>query len=290
MKIALCLSGETRSFNSRSKHGPQEFYRKLKMTYPNIDVFGHTWLHCEEPKSDTFEFKQLLIEDQQIIDDWVSEDFINRAFSNRMGWNKQHVLSNMTPAQFVAGSLQRSRYAYGQVFSAYHCFALVPASVYDIVIRYRWDLDCVCNNPNVNFGNIPELDFFKYTVIAAMDKLLQRENIPAFVTTSNLHLYGGSPMSAHIEDTFYMFNRAGHLALGCDSDNRKSTVEDMLRIIFENAYANEKSSAHSLWGNCIFSHRYNNHTLQGMVELPNMFYLHRDHTARSHLHEPVINE
>jgi hypothetical protein len=286
MKIALCLSGETRMFNdfdNSPSEGPQHFYKMLKNFYPDIDVYGHTWSHCDIPVTTAFEFKQLLIEDQKIIDDWVSEDFVNRAFSNRMQWNKQHVLRDQTPDSFVAESLRRSRYAYGQLFSAYHCFALVNQE-YDIVIRYRWDLGCMSYADRVNFSNMDEVEFFKHTVVSEIERLMARQHqqaqIPTVITSTNCVIFSGNPPAIQIEDTFYMFNRMSYSALSFDSDNRPTTIEQLLAVIFETTWGNEKPSAHTLWANCLFSHR-----LELQMTLPNMFWLHRN-VDKQHLYDP----
>lgn len=291
MKIALCLSGETRMFNEFNdaslELGPQEFYRKLQQHNPDwtVDVYGHTWTHCETPVTDVFQFKQLVIEDQKLIDDWVKEDFINRAFSNKIDFNPKNKLSDMTPDAWVDKLLDRSRWAYGQHFSAYHCFALLPKNEYDIIIRYRWDLNFhPFFNPSgsqiSNFGASSAMDFFSKSIGRSIENLISPKHYgiePAAVITNNMYVHGGQPCGIQMDDTFFMFNRKAFEVIGKGNDGHDTIFENHLTCVFRNIAENEKHSAHSLWGDLLFSHR---HNTRGLIifhpDLPNIMSLYRN--------------
>lgn len=265
MKIAVCLSGETRMFNQilEVRRSPADFIDELKKFFPQVDVYGHTWTHCEEPVTDRFQFSALMIEDQSSIDDWVKEDFVNRTYSNRMLWNQQTKLSAMSPEEYVEKNLDRSRKAYGQVFSGFRCFEMVPVNQYDVVIRYRWDLEHVGDTEN-----------FERTIVNRINWLCEKQSqgYPFGVGTSNSWIGSGHPPTITMEDTFFMLNAHGHEYLV------NTTIQEKLETVFEQAWGNEKSEAHSLWTDCIFTPVKNNDTVHRIsfnLQLPNMFNLIR---------------
>ena len=270
MKIAVCLSGETRNFNrvlEMDRRGPLNFINELKKFYPDVDIFGHTWKHCEKPNESIVKFEKLLIQDQSMIDDWVKEDFLNRAYSNRDGWNKQNRLSEMSPEEFVKIHLERSRAAYGQVFSAFKCFREVPLDRYDVIIRYRWDLE-----------HKGDTDYFENTIIDRIGWLLRRtdQGITAGMGSSNTTLYTANPPMMTMEDTFFMLNTAGH------SYVKSVPIEHRLDVIFESNWGNEKSEAHTLWTSALFTpvpsrnpKDPRDQEITFALHLPNMFQLIR---------------
>lgn len=268
MKIAVCISGETRNFNrvlGMSDHrGPMDFVNELRKFFPTVDVYGHTWAHCELPKQDPVKFTKLQVDDQSMIDDWVSGDFLNRAYSNRDMWNPQNKLSSLGPQKFVDIHLQRSRAAYGQVFSAFRCFELVPRGHYDVVIRYRWDLE-----------HLGDTDHFEKTVVDRIHWLSRRtaQDVAAGMSTCNTTVYTGNPLAITLEDTFFMVNTRGHEYLLADS------IEHRLSVIFEGAWGGEKSEAHTLWNLVIFTQMQHKVKPQDKImfalHLPNMFMLIR---------------
>lgn len=291
MKIALCLSGESRMFNEFNdaslERGPQEFYRKLQQYNPDwtVDVYGHTWTHCELPVTDVFQFKQLIIEDQKLIDDWVKEDFLNRAFSNKIDFNPKYKLSEMSLSAWVDKLLDRSRWAYGQHFSAYHCFALLPKNEYDIVIRYRWDLSfeprfIPDGNELGSWGATSSIDFFKKSIGKSIENLISPKHYgiePAAIITNNMYVHGGQPNGIQMDDTFFMFNRKAFAVINKGQHGQDTTFEDHLAHVFSQTHENEKHSAHSLWGDLLFSHRHNTY---GLIifhpDIPNTMLLHRN--------------
>ena len=55
MKIAFCISGETREHNKF--YGPDSMITYLMELGHTVDVFGHTWDHSEVPNSSLYNFK-----------------------------------------------------------------------------------------------------------------------------------------------------------------------------------------------------------------------------------------
>ena len=58
MKIALCISGETREYNKY--HGPDTLITLLLDLGHTVDIFAHTWEHCERPVKLLYPIKKLI--------------------------------------------------------------------------------------------------------------------------------------------------------------------------------------------------------------------------------------
>lgn len=228
MKIAICVSGETRDFNKilkdTSHRSVLDFAEDLRKFNTQVDVYAHTWAHCEYPdRSDMI--KSLSIDDQSIIDNWVSGDFLNRAFP-------------IPNAGSFHDYLLASRKAYGQVFSGFRCFGLVPVNEYDVVIRFRWDLECV-----------GDLEFIEKVFLPIAKQLaITDKDVTRGVGTSDIIIESSQHQTRTvIQDSFFMLNSRGHDYITAQS------IEDKLEDIFRDYPGNEKTTTHNLWFDCIFT-------------------------------------
>ena len=151
MKIAICISGETRGFNWESddnSHLPegyelQNFINLLEEKYPGVDVhiYAHTWDHCKLPNKDLFNYKKLEVTSQKEIVDWVSERFCRRAYQNRMDFDKRVTLKELGPEAYVNTVLETSKNNYAQLWGAFKAYNLLRdvSEEYHAVVRWRWD-------------------------------------------------------------------------------------------------------------------------------------------------------
>lgn len=280
LKVAVCISGETRNYNQdlsdETQRGPMDFVeelRKFPEFFDTVDVFGHTWSHCERPANHQT-FKDFFQQDQSVIDDWVKGDFRNRCYtdSGEGNFNSYNVLTYMSSDDYISAYLMQSRRVYGQTWGASVCFDMVPLREYDIVIRYRWDL-----------GHTGNTDQFKNTVIDRILWLCSSDvvNEPSAMSTSNFELKGGYnwPPDPHIEDTFFILNKLGH-EMFCHV-----TIENKIeRMIDSRLGATQLPSAHSLWREILFPDyasckkrfEIETTTFKMYMHLPNMFNISSD--------------
>lgn len=282
MKIAVCVSGETRNYNqelqTKNHRGPTEFVeelRKFPEFFDTVDIFGHTWAHCERPVN-YGEFKEFKQQDQSIIDDWVKGDFRNRSYtdSGEGNFNSYNVLANMSSDDYINAFLMQSRRIYGQTWGASVCFDMVPLNEYDIVIRYRWDLE-----------HQGDTNHFKNTVVDRILWLCSGDIVdtPSAMSTNNFELHGGYhwPPNPHIEDTFFIFNKLGH-EMFCHVDIRHK----LERMIDGRHGATQLPSAHSLWREILFPDfsscekrfEIGNTNFNMYMHLPNMFFISSDNS------------
>lgn len=279
MKIAVCLSGETRNYNQDladpHARGPMDFVHELQKHFDTVDVFGHTWQHCEIPSNHT-DFKKFKQQDQQVIADWVTQDFVNRVYTDggEGNFNSYNKLNDLGPDKFIESYLEKSKAIYGQTWSASECFDLVPLNEYDIVVRYRWDL-----------RHEGDSKFFKDTVVNRIlwicGKFFDHNNdTPLMVSTCNGHVSTGWPQpEAHIEDTFFILSGQAHCVV-C----QVAIADKLDQIIEKNMGRMHMPAHHSLWRSVLFTQfdsdyrRYpvDNDVLQMHLTLPNMFNISSD--------------
>lgn len=186
MKIALCISGETRHYNKY--FGPEVFITWLMSHGHSVDVFGHTWTHCDVPSSsDIIRFKELLIEDQDtVISNWVLEN------PEKRGW----------PGDFKdqAEMLNKTKAKCGQHVGGIKSLQMPNTEDYDVFIRWRWDL--TINNDVLN-GKMYMLDDLWLPKL----EFTRTRSEPVGITSCLSWLTAEYPS---IEDTHYIFNKSAH--------------------------------------------------------------------------------
>jgi len=202
MKIALCISGETREYNQYL--GPTSFINYLRSKGAEVDIYGHTWKHCGVPdESDTIKFKKLVIEDQKVIDDWVDLNPMKN------GWDTEkepHVSSD----EWFREVYHNTRVKIGQHIGGFNCLRMPDPDEYDIVIRWRWDLGLMGSDDlQHRQGNglflIPEHEqYLLDTIFYPKLEWASTRQQPFALTSSESYLAQYGPC---LEDTHYVFNK-----------------------------------------------------------------------------------
>ena len=190
LKIAFCISGETREYNSF--FAPDTMITHLMEMGHTVDIFGHTWAHCEKPQTDIFNFKRLHIDDQEkVIGDWVSGNAELRSWSEHDSNVLQH--------------LDVTRAKIGQHVSGIKCLQFPETDDYDVFYRWRWDLGILPEK--LEFRESSEYDqmineFNKWT-----DWIGTHNRFAACITDNTgwlgRHWWG-------IQDTHFMLNKLSH--------------------------------------------------------------------------------
>lgn len=250
MKIAICISGETRGFNWESddnSHLPegyelQNFINLVKEQYPGVDchIYAHTWDHCKLPNKDLFDYRKLEVTSQQEIVDWVSDRFCRRAYQNRMEFDKRVTLTELGPEAYVNTLLEVSKNKYAQQWGAFKAYNLLQdvRDQYDLVIRWRWDNGI----PENNMHMMPK--FWE-----AWETILQEANSDnGFTLFQSMTFYTFvTPGILAPEDIFFVHNEeASHIL-------RKIDFPNMMDNIIYQQLGPEKYADHTLWG-MIFEH------------------------------------
>lgn len=226
MKVAVCISGQTRDFNKNK----EIILNDLESLFGDheYDLYGHTWSDCEKP-DDMSIFKVFAQTDQNIISDWVKEDI--QTFGTFYDWNDMpeyvEILNKDTGyLQFIC---DRSKGRLGQTLSAHECFKLVPHNSYDIIVRYRWDI--LINYDIYMYGSDRVLSDFKI----AIEHFLSSGCDIAVPT--HLRFCYGSTGNITVPDLFFVMTKSCH-SIVVDADIKK-----IYRKINQN-----NLSSHSLWG------------------------------------------
>lgn len=148
MRIAVVFSGEPRTFNTKTA----EYWLRWKEaieSVSNIELcfYGHTWDHCTEeeaPNTNILPLKNIWIESESIISDWICKDFSNRHFKNQEDKIDIEIdpKDNKTKIEFIDNALLHSLVKWGQFVSTWISFSKIPKEEYqnfDGFIRARWD-------------------------------------------------------------------------------------------------------------------------------------------------------
>jgi hypothetical protein len=218
MKIAFCISGETREHNKF--YGPDSMITYLMELGHTVDVFGHTWDHCEAPKSSLYNFKLLQIDNQhKLISDWTNVDLINRAW-----FAESTEVSNG-----VIQSLDITNAKIGQHVSGWKCLQMPHTDQYDVFYRWRWDL-------TLDRGSLEnERYMIDKTLIPWLDYAKTNNKIPIVITDN----CGWISRNISIQDQHFFLNKLTH--------------QNIKQIPWETAISNvwhrnnQKCSYHMLW-------------------------------------------
>jgi len=129
--IAICVSGEVRTWFQSGKKTLEYFISRLKSRGHDVTVYGHTWKHCEIEKPDFFQ--SLIIDDQQKLYDYISEDKVTRVVYSA---DSRTNYSNHTAD--ISLHISNTTAILGQLFGFHRVMRSAPVG-HDIYIRWRWD-------------------------------------------------------------------------------------------------------------------------------------------------------
>jgi hypothetical protein len=221
MKIAICISGQTRDWHDYPSKNLAYFISTLEAAGHEVDVFGHTWSHCIPPSEEHVKFKKLIIDDQVIIDDWVKQDWANRLTLNDTLCDLFNYDTydqgafDMTTLEYdnlsddhINKILQYCRAGYGQHVSGWKSFQLADDG-YDMYLRWRWDLVFTKDN------SIASSDQYRYLIdywAPYLQDIITSFHSVSYSSTDNINiLFGGNTIihnaySACVDDIFFGFS------------------------------------------------------------------------------------
>ena len=254
MKIALCISGETREYNTF--FGPEVFVEYLRSKGCTVDIYGHTWKHCVEPsQTSVIKFKELLIEDQAIIDRWVDEN------PNAHGWDTPRP-DNMQADEWFGRLYHNTRVKVGQHIGGFTCLKMPEFNAYDLCIRWRWEL-------GINLKTHWQQAAMENQFYPSLEWVSTRANDAVCTTSCESYIanYGSA-----LDDTHYAFNRLAMLGI------KNLNVNE--RIVQQ--WGGGKISYHTLW-NRLLVHGCN---MRIYTNLPNITYFTK---SSQHKHDPIYN-
>ena len=183
MKIAICFTGETRTY---SKATFESWERLMKHIGAEYDFFGSTWDHCDLPYNyQDFKSFEVINQDSYINDDIISND----KFFDLVYTNDNPLFKEMFIKYGVDFLKYANRCAYGQLYSSYHAIKQVPPDDYSLIIKIRWDTRCVTDPINY--------DHFREQL-----HTIQQLNLPTYGFT-NIH----EPDKQFINDIVIVFNQ-----------------------------------------------------------------------------------
>lgn len=181
MKVAICYSGETRSFNQVGKYDLKKLIEAFNDFGHDVDCYGVHWDDCEYPDQDVVEFKEIKTISQQIIRDWVEADLPGRAIvNNAYAYNRFSDMYNLDFNKIPHDELVYSTFtSLGQVIGGWLSLQM-PKDTYDLYIRWRWD-GCLSLEPNKaydsyakGFGRNIIMQHLLYLCIAKFEDLANR--------------------------------------------------------------------------------------------------------------------
>lgn len=171
LKIAICVSGETRMFRD-PEIAPETFEKDLYAFKKilndlghEVDLYGHTWKHCNTTHINGNDFKRIKVQDQAVIDHWIKKNiFLRSPLILEQTLNPMHADDD----GFIEEHVKNGRRTYGQIWSAFEAFDLVTdEDEYDVVVRWRWDLGLW----RPNEYNIKQLNYILYKIAHYPGKL-----------------------------------------------------------------------------------------------------------------------
>lgn len=160
-KIAVCLSGDNLTWNTSSKN---QLYDFLNL-FPEhqIDFYGHCWDNYDIPNDDVFKFKSLIVESKTIIDDWVREDFITRAFHDPREMKPKVKNDDAGYIRFISDAISLTTKNYSQPISALTCFNIPNIDNYDALVSVSW---------NCTFSNLDN-EYVRKQVISVFNRAIE---------------------------------------------------------------------------------------------------------------------
>ena len=158
LKIAICVSGQTRHFNDDPLY--TEDFNKILSLFDeyDYDLFGHTWADHKDPHDEVLSrFKEYRSDPQSIIWDEITGPGSIGNGQDSMHWkyflpftdkwmehtDYRDMLNGTSDTSFIDFAKDRIYGAIGQVWSAHESFLLTKnhfaTNNYEFVVKIRWD-------------------------------------------------------------------------------------------------------------------------------------------------------
>lgn len=218
MKIALCVSGETRTYSDTNNSILKlaEFFRKHGH---EVDIYGYHWDHCEYP--DTTGFKKVETGSQDDIRDWVREDMftrVNITYRNQT-YDEPNYFSllkenkHLSTEEFYDLLVEHSVPAYAQSVGGWRCFKLTENEDYDFYFRLRWDSTFLISHHHDSYLDDECLDnaelFYNLKILEDSSDAPDIKPLPhVFFTWAKIMYYPSGGIYVLINDCFFVLNRS----------------------------------------------------------------------------------
>lgn len=265
-KIAICVSGQTRHFNTDPQY-TQDFNNIVKLFDDfDYDLYGHTWADQEDPHQEVLErFTDYRSDDQKVIWDTITDSTSyknpgkcpdwSQFFTPEKDWIKrkdyQDILNGVSDTSYIDFAKERINGHCGQVWSAMESFLLTKHKNYDFVVRLRWDCK-ICDNADNHMLTIEEeIKQFKKTVWSWINQTGKFSHYP--FTDSNCLIADDCVIdngSFYSNDMLYVIKgNALH-----DIMKNHTTIHTFERMLSEGACShNIVDMSHMLWSNWLQS-------------------------------------
>jgi hypothetical protein len=214
MKISICVSGQTRSWNDHPSNNLQYFISVLEQMGHTVNVVGHTWDNCDTPTQDLVQFKNIELNRSSIIDEWIKQDWYNRViidndlcdyfeykqitdFPQRIDMAYDRI-----PEYIRTDMLEWSRNEYAQHISGWKSFQLADNDS-DIYLRWRWDL--VFNTLSTDLDEEDyknNIDYWTENLNDLFTYVTDHRSEDFYFCGSSLILTGGQ---AIVDDQYFIF-------------------------------------------------------------------------------------
>lgn len=254
MKVAITISGQTRSYNRDARDHLDVFMEIMNKRHGwTFDLYGIVWEDCEMP-CDPEKFKVLETRNQQDLKDHIREHY--SVLSSPIATKDDDPdlkdewieFIDSLPNQFEK-EIEWSNRRLAQVWGAFEAVDLIDdLDEYDMIIRWRWDLgfyvkgvDNIMEREEGNNGII--LDHYIDQMIEVL-----REEWEEFQERPTVFFAGFAKSPSimlndviYLEDQFMIFNKMVCRAIQ-ESDNF-----EVLRFNWNNELHFNRLGEHTLW-------------------------------------------
>lgn len=235
-KIAILVCGEIRTWNDGAADSLFNLIKSIESEYISsegkIDIFGHTWSHCDTTNikfSD--KFKHIQIDDQSMIDEWVLEDMLLRG-----AWSPEYTNKFTNDDDNIKKLLTTSRWAYAQIFG--FCLGLKHVvDDYDFLIKVRWDLTFNQTKETLNelFDNLTA--FRKHSAIFL--------SYPTQITYLDNSIGLQDLAVIRVQDNYFVLNRQSLKSI--TEQNNVIGITTIMDKIIRGSLKDETRHTHYLW-------------------------------------------
>jgi hypothetical protein len=255
LKIALCVSGETRTFNENFDCNVLWLAQELRTHNIEVDIFGHTWDYCDLPKN-TDAFKKIEVGNKTDIKNWITDDFLARIvqYNHYDFYNDLPRLSLTKSEKYTDAILESSIAGWSQIWSAFCSFSLInDVEDYDYIIRWRWDARFGNRAiPNGNTGLVNYLQSILFYHLTTPNAVVLNDKTPDIYFSGNSFInidikkkIQDSSSLMCIEDTFFVIPLRNNL-FSKDIINKlnwKQKIDGKVRL----KSVNNRNCSHTLW-------------------------------------------
>lgn len=240
--IAICVSGEVRTWFQSGKETLEYFISRLESKGHSVSVYGHTWKHCEIEKPDFFE--SLIVDDQKRLYDYIDEDKTTRVI-----YSADNETNYAKYTDDISTHVTRTTGILGQLFGCHRVLMSAPIG-HDIYIRWRWD-NIFADYIDEFESKLTEIDKEAYIklFIAQIEGIVSsRENFLSAYSNfrfSGIHHHRGQKMSGveiRLVDFVFAFDGHAHSKIAKDKHFESYIFEQI-----QQSPVLDRPGPHELW-------------------------------------------